>query len=271
MYQPAPTRVMPQSFAARSLVHTANQSVLPYSETATFSYLLDYPTTVNNNFLVEDAFSAEVVGGVPRVGLGHDGGSSDATVVVWFGNSVNYGLKFAEYPGSGGFNVATSAAVLLWGSIYPGFAATTFSHLTFQNVTLNAGATLATQHAIYIPDLSGATNNYSIYTGNGKLRFGGTASFEAATTFNGAVSFNAGVTFSTVDMSFAGALYAYYSTGNVAFGDAGSFGGGTDVVFISSATTIPTSNPVGGGLMYVDGGALKFRSAGGTITTMAPF
>jgi hypothetical protein len=57
---------------------------------------------------------------------------------------------------------------------------------------------------------------------------------------------------------------------NVAFGDPGSFGGGAGVIFIKNATTVPTTNPTGGGILYVQGGALKYRGSGGTITPIAP-
>jgi hypothetical protein len=56
---------------------------------------------------------------------------------------------------------------------------------------------------------------------------------------------------------------------NVALFAAGSFGGGTDVVFIANASVVPGSNPTGGGILYVEGGALKFRGSGGTVTTIA--
>ena len=49
----------------------------------------------------------------------------------------------------------------------------------------------------------------------------------------------------------------------------GSYGGGTAVTFIGNASTIPTSNPTGGGILYVESGALKYRGSSGTITTIA--
>lgn len=47
-----------------------------------------------------------------------------------------------------------------------------------------------------------------------------------------------------------------------------SFGGGDKVMFIANATTIPSTNSTGGGILYVEGGALKFRGSSGTITTL---
>lgn len=40
-------------------------------------------------------------------------------------------------------------------------------------------------------------------------------------------------------------------------------------VFIRNATTAPTGNPSGGGFLYVESGALKYRGSSGTITTIA--
>jgi hypothetical protein len=48
-----------------------------------------------------------------------------------------------------------------------------------------------------------------------------------------------------------------------------SLGGGGNVVFIGNASTVPTSNPTGGGILYVESGALKFRGSSGTVTTIA--
>jgi len=59
------------------------------------------------------------------------------------------------------------------------------------------------------------------------------------------------------------------SNGNFGFGGT-SFGGGAVVAFLANATTVPTTNPTGGGILYVDGGALKYRGSSGTVTTIAP-
>jgi hypothetical protein len=59
------------------------------------------------------------------------------------------------------------------------------------------------------------------------------------------------------------------STGNVGIGTTDQFGGGVKVVGIANATTVPASNPTGGGVLYVEGGALKYRGSSGTVTTIA--
>ncbi|NJO30854.1 MAG: hypothetical protein HC874_27350 [Richelia sp. SL_2_1] len=40
-------------------------------------------------------------------------------------------------------------------------------------------------------------------------------------------------------------------------------------IFIANATTVPTGNPSGGGFLFVESGALKFRGSSGTVTTIA--
>ena len=54
------------------------------------------------------------------------------------------------------------------------------------------------------------------------------------------------------------------------FSTTASFGGGDGVLGIANATTVPTSNPTGGGVLYAEAGALKWRGSGGTVTTIAP-
>jgi hypothetical protein len=59
------------------------------------------------------------------------------------------------------------------------------------------------------------------------------------------------------------------STGNVGIGTTAQFGSGAKVIGIANATTVPTTNPTGGGVLYVEGGALKYRGSSGTVTTIA--
>ena len=51
--------------------------------------------------------------------------------------------------------------------------------------------------------------------------------------------------------------------------NAPSLGGGAGVLFIANAATVPTSNPTGGGILYVEAGALKYRGSSGTVTVLA--
>lgn len=56
--------------------------------------------------------------------------------------------------------------------------------------------------------------------------------------------------------------------GDMAFQDSAglSFSGN---IFIGNVSVAPTTNPVNGGLLYVEAGALKYRGSSGTVTTIA--
>lgn len=49
-----------------------------------------------------------------------------------------------------------------------------------------------------------------------------------------------------------------------------TFGGGERVLHIANATTVPGTNPSGGGVLYVQAGALKYKGSSGTVTTLGP-
>jgi hypothetical protein len=47
-------------------------------------------------------------------------------------------------------------------------------------------------------------------------------------------------------------------------------GGGGGVLGLGNASTVPATNPAGGGVVYVEAGALRYRGSAGTVTTLAP-
>jgi hypothetical protein len=52
------------------------------------------------------------------------------------------------------------------------------------------------------------------------------------------------------------------------FGGAG-YGSGQGVISIANRTTAPSGNPIGGGILYCEAGALRYRGSSGTVTTIA--
>src|SRR5262245_48750471 len=58
--------------------------------------------------------------------------------------------------------------------------------------------------------------------------------------------------------------------GNVGIRTASQFGAGHGVIAIADDTIAPSVNPAGGGILYVEGGALKYRGSNGTVTVIAP-
>lgn len=91
------------------------------------------------------------------------------------------------------------------------------------------------------------------------------------TLYGGSV---AGTTLSSTTMNLKPgnvSALALFNTPNASFfSAAGSFGSGTAVIFIANRTAAPSSNPTGGGILYAESGALKWRGSGGTVTTIAP-
>lgn len=58
--------------------------------------------------------------------------------------------------------------------------------------------------------------------------------------------------------------------GNIGIRTTSQFGSGTGVVGILNAITVPNTNPSGGGVLYAETGALKYRGSSGTVTTLGP-
>jgi hypothetical protein len=57
--------------------------------------------------------------------------------------------------------------------------------------------------------------------------------------------------------------------GNIGFRTASQFGAGQGVIAIANAAVAPSVNPAGAGILYVEGGALKYRGSNGTVTVIA--
>lgn len=58
--------------------------------------------------------------------------------------------------------------------------------------------------------------------------------------------------------------------GNIGIRTKSQFGQGKGVVAIANAAVAPARNPSGGGILYVEDGALKYRGSSGTVTVLAP-
>jgi hypothetical protein len=62
---------------------------------------------------------------------------------------------------------------------------------------------------------------------------------------------------------------AFSNISNLGINTLTEFGLGVGCVGIANATTVPTTNPTGGGVLYIEAGALKYRGSSGTVTTIA--
>ncbi|MDO8615532.1 MAG: hypothetical protein Q7T33_07305 [Dehalococcoidia bacterium] len=70
--------------------------------------------------------------------------------------------------------------------------------------------------------------------------------------------------------STAGDAHGNRFRSNTQFGSlTGAFGAGDGVIGIANRTVVPSTNPAGGGVLYAEAGALKWRGSAGTVTTLA--
>jgi len=58
------------------------------------------------------------------------------------------------------------------------------------------------------------------------------------------------------------------NNGNIGFNGSNYGTSSQGVFFIANASAVPTGNPTGGGVLYTEAGALKYRGSSGTITTL---
>lgn len=90
---------------------------------------------------------------------------------------------------------------------------------------------------------------------------GGTSLFNAATEFRWWTAANNTTTTGTRRMTLN-------ASGNLGLATADQFGSGAGVIGVANAATVPTTNPTGGGVLYVEAGALKYRGSSGTVTVL---
>lgn len=158
-----------------------------------------------------------------------------------------------------------------------------------QLTVTNGSRALFEQHSVSgslsianFPAVSGLTNMVCDESGNEDTSYGGNAS-----TWTGNANYpsNRGLAVKSTGRAYR--LIATLNSVNVAtFGHLShdtqvvganvgllgtpSTGGGAKVVYVANATTVPTSNPSGGGVLYVENGSLKYRGSAGTVTTIGP-
>ncbi|MHB8871688.1 MAG: beta strand repeat-containing protein, partial [Candidatus Doudnabacteria bacterium] len=114
----------------------------------------------------------------------------------------------------------------------PALTVDNVSHFVASNATITAG-TLTNQYGLYVADLSGATNNYSIYTGTAKSYFGGNVGIG---TTNPSASLQIGSGAGLKDLWFVN------SSATIKMGVAG---GGSDILSTSAAGDFAITNYTG--------------------------
>jgi hypothetical protein len=198
-------------------------------------------------------------------------------------NTASTSSRFVRLTSTGGdFYVGTESST--GGGVFPGstaYAAVLYNAATTPMQFWTGGTLRATLDSSGNLGI-GTSSPGSRLEVNGTSNLGGTAAAArvglgvfsagvASITTSGANDLHVG----TTNASAAFRIYTNNSErlqvtgdGNYSIGNA-QFGGGVRVIGIINATTVPTSNPSGGGILYVESGALKYRGSSGTVTTIA--
>ena len=145
----------------------------------------------------------------------------------------------------------------------------------FGNAGVNSGYIWST--STYLDVNAASTRYLSLSTGGterARITSGGNLGVNSpATNARLEVQANSGEVFRADAASGAARIVANQDGatlgGNIALGITTAFGGGSRVVAIREAETVPTTNPSGAGILYVEAGALKYRGTSGTVTTIA--
>lgn len=214
-------------------------------------------------------------------------GTQDAMLSVWttLDGTLTRRATFDQY---GNFHVGADSAAI--GSTQRGISASngtekviagvqtslgfigTFSNHNFALLTNNAARMTVdtsgnvgintTADSSYKLDVKGTIRAYNL---NGSNKF--------SLEFQADVSTAVGSRILSYDRTGSAWKNLTFECYNLAFspiGQAPTYGSGIGVVFVGECNTIPSANPTGGGVLYVQGGALKYRGTSGTVTTLGP-
>lgn len=197
-------------------------------------------------------------------------------------NSVN-GLEFTPSTAIGGTSFTTPNLVLLSGGTSYFGADPGGSQLVRVGGTVFASSSIT----------SASTIASSLATGNVFLANSGTTGYMVMEIANSTAFMSLGVCGSSAGslLSSGGIAYATVLTTvgatalqlgtnqtlalsidasqNIGLFAAPSIGSGALVLFIGNRSAAPSTNPVGGGILYAEAGGLKWRGSGGTVTAIA--
>jgi hypothetical protein len=135
------------------------------------------------------------------------------------------------------------------------------------------GTQTYTNNTLLVQAVGGTTETTAVIKGNSGLTGNLQEWQNSAGTVLASIGSNGSALFSggSVVLSAGGSVTASGSGNFPTFlrvGNNGASISGTSVVYIANGT-VPSVNPVTGGYMYVESGALKYRGSSGTVTTIA--
>jgi hypothetical protein len=196
--------------------------------------------------------------------------NSTASVGVVIQGAASQSANLQEWQNSAGGTVTAidSSGIVF---AYNGIGSTFIRNATSGNNSRIQVATTGTiiDSAIFNNTALTVQNTNATATSNLTSWLNSSGTVVASVTSAGAISTTQGVLTPNLQSTTGLTTIALIGNRNAQFGSAtGSVGGGTAVIGIANASAVPTSNPVGGGILYVEAGALKYRGSSGTITTL---
>jgi hypothetical protein len=136
-------------------------------------------------------------------------------------------------------------------------------------ITLVASVSHSAASAIRIRDYTDGST-VSELNPFGNIRSGSTDTSYPAFAHTGDPASGFGMTGSSgVFMSTNSTVRQRWDNAGIQIGPTLALGGGVGVIGITNASVVPSTNPSGGGVMYVESGFLKYRGSSGTVTTLA--
>ena len=189
--------------------------------------------------------------------LGVSGGAEQSKIYLGGTSSGTPTVKFTLDTSTGAATLAGNLTVS-GGTITSGSGTLTLNSSANTVVLQSAGTTALTldssQNATFAGTITGTIATFTRTGADGTVNIsrgsGASGTIGAATT-----NFYIGTNNS--------AYVSFFTNGTTALNI------GTDKVLYVANGTAPAANPTGGGYLYVEGGALKYRGSSGTVTTIA--
>ena len=220
-------------------------------------------TTNTNQYVSSLSFSSAAAGGTIAV-------NGTNTTLQWASGGTNAGLSQASTSGATGANLTIASQ------------ASTANPGTGGNVVLSVPAKVGAGSVAYVV-IQGGGNPHALIGGWNNSDAGAGALWlgnVTPSTSNYAV-FSDGTSATQFACPTGGTWYLLIGNGGNSpvtgttngvqlFSTTQSLGGGTGVLGVTNATTAPTTNPTGGGVLYAQAGAGKWRGSSGTVTTFGP-
>lgn len=225
-------------------------------------------TGINPQIVIADTnvFGVPVLNGGNQAGVGIVGNGKAGTT------ALNVNITNLGGSGSGAYN---SSILNIWGTSVAGDTQNFISFYNGRGTDAWNGTLVATIAGCRLGEIGGfgslpdgnftETETWSI-NGYADDTFAGTTS-DGSYTARTNIVFRAAVAALTPEQVVGG----FYNPGTFALGawaaSGNAFPGGPGTLTLKNATA-PASNQPGGGILYVEAGALKYRGSGGTVTTL---